>query len=158
VNAVHLLGHVGARPQMEVARQRCALLLTTLDVARHTPERHRVIANGRHAAIASQLCVGQAVYVAGRLQRERSYVVVVAVALWPIGETPSPPNGAVVRGTHASPCVHERSGHWRRVGIGSAGEHLVWVRSTIVGRDRKRAGVRSIETSASVSAQAPRYQ
>lgn len=157
MNAVHLLGHLGARPHMEVPRQRCALLITTLDVARDAPERHRVMAKGRHAAIASQLCVGQAVYVAGRLQRERSRVVVVAVELWPVGEAPSLPNEAMVTGTHASPCVHERSGHWRRIGIGTAGEHLVWVRSTIVGGDRKRAGVRSIETSASVSAGASVY-
>jgi hypothetical protein len=41
----------------------------------------------------------------------------------------SSPAGAA----HAAPVAHDRRGHWRTLGRGTARERLVWVRSTFVG-------------------------
>jgi hypothetical protein len=41
--------------------------------------------------------------------------------------------GAPAGGTHASPAQHERRGHWRTLGRGTARERIVWVRSATVG-------------------------
>ena len=49
---------------------------------------------------------------------------------------PDPIEGSETpKGTHASPAPHERVGHFRRVGVGTDRERLVWIRPTLVSRE-----------------------
>ena len=47
-------------------------------------------------------------------------------------QEPSAPDRSA-GGTHASPAAHDRRGHWRTLGRGTARERMVWVRTTTVG-------------------------
>jgi hypothetical protein len=137
VNAVYIMGMVAARPVRDVTHERCALLVVTAELQGDTRARHRVIAEDGLVDVAATLVVGQSVYVTGRLQRDDSHrVIVVARDLWPLADAPEPPSDAAPTGTHASPREHQRTGHWRRVGIGTRRERLVWVRATTVSDGR----------------------
>lgn|ERR1700686_1687565 len=138
VNAVYIMGMVAARPFRDTTRERCALLVVTTELQGDARARHRVIAEDGLVDIAAAFVVGQSVYVAGSLQRDDSErVVVVARDLWPLADAPERPADGVPTGTHASPREHQRTGHWRRVGIGTRRERVVWVRATTVS-DRQR--------------------
>lgn len=133
VNAVYLMGLVAARPFRDPGRQQCTLLVVTAEQYVEVRERHRVVAGRELVGAASVLAVGQSVYITGSLQRDDSRRVIVAAReLWPLTDTPEPASDAVVVGTHASPRERERTGHWRRVGITTPRERLVWVRPTTV--------------------------
>ncbi len=140
VNAVYLMGMVAARPFRDPEREQCALLVVTAESHGDVRARHRVLAMGELVNAAATLVVGQSVYVTGRLQRDGSQrVIVVARDLWPLTDAPEPPSDAAPTSTHASPREHQRTGHWRRIGIGTRRERLVWVRATTVSdghRDR----------------------
>ena len=142
VNAVYIMGMVAARPFRDAEQEQCALLVVTAELHGDVRARHRVIAVGGLANVAATLVVGQSVYVTGRLQRDDSQrVIVVARDLWPLADAPEPPSDAAPTSTHASPREHQRTGHWRRISIGSKRERLVWVRPTTVSdgqRDRGR--------------------
>ena len=141
VNAVYIMGMVAARPLRDTTRERCALLVATAELQGDARARHRVIAEDGLVDIAAAFVVGQSVYVAGRLQRDESQrVIVVARDLWPLANPPKPPADAAPTGTHASPREHLRTGHWRRVGIGTRRERLVWVRATTVSDGQRDRG------------------
>lgn len=138
INAVYIMGMVAARPLRDTTRDRCALLVVTAELQGDARARHRVIAEDGLVDAAATLVVGQLVYVTGRLQRDESQrVIVVARDLWPLEDAPEPPADAAPTGTHASPREHLRTGHWRRVGIGTRRERLVWVRATTVSDDQR---------------------
>jgi len=137
VNAVHLIGLVAARPALDRQRASASLLVVTARSDGALRECHRVVAERGLADVVLTLSVGQTVFVAGSLQRDHARrLIVVAGALWALGDAPGHPVDAEAQGTHASPREHERVGHWRRVFLGSPREHLVWVRSTTVRRGR----------------------
>jgi hypothetical protein len=78
--------------------------------------------------------VGTEILVEGSLVTRGSRRVVLATRVMVLVEpaersVPSAPVG----GTHASPTQHDRRGHWRTLGRGTARERIVWVRSTTVG-------------------------
>jgi hypothetical protein len=140
VNVVYIMGMVAARPLRDATQERCALLVVTAELG-HARARHRVIAEDGLVDVAATLIVGQAVYVTGRLQRDDSHrVTVVARDLWPLADAPEPPSDAAPTGTHASPREHQRTGHWRRVGIGTRRERLVWVRAATVSDGQRDRG------------------
>jgi hypothetical protein len=141
VNAVYMMGVVAARPLRDATQQRCAVLVVTAELQGDARARHRVIAEDGLVDVAAALVVGQSVYVTGRLQRDESQrVIVVARDLWPLEDAPEPPAGTAPTGTHASPREHRRTGHWRRVSIGTRRERLVWVRATTVSDGRRARG------------------
>jgi hypothetical protein len=110
------------------------LLLTQRDASGERVDRHRVILPARHAPDIAEFLPGATVYVEGHLARhgERQRVSVVAHRAWSVAPAPPAPEEERPTGTHASPREHERAGHARRVAIGTASEHLVWVRPTTV--------------------------
>jgi hypothetical protein len=141
VNAVYIMGMVAARPLRHATQQRCALLVVTAELRGDARARHRVIAEDGLVDVAATLVVGQSVYVTGRLQRDDSHrVIVVARDLWPLADAPEPPTNAAPTGAHASPREHQRTAHWRRVGIGTRRERLVWVRATTVSDGQRDRG------------------
>jgi len=96
-------------------------------------DRHRV-----HATTTGSWAVGTLVLVEGALtrdaQRRRHIVQAFRVTVLeepalpgPLATSPQEPER-----THASPVTHQRVGHFRRVGIGTPRERLVWVRATTV--------------------------
>ncbi len=133
VNRVWLIGHVAALPRQSADG---ALLLVA--IVRDGPagvvvERHLVRSR---ADDVSSLSTGALVLVEGRLQvdegRRRHVVVAEKVALL-IAPEPQEPR-TTSTGVHASPVPHTRAGHFRRVGIGTAQERLIWVRPSTVGQ------------------------
>jgi hypothetical protein len=134
VNAVYLIGLVAARPFPDPEQARCSLLVVTAAPHGTTLERHRVVADRDMAATAVALNVGQSLFVRGTLQRDgMRRTVIVARELWPLSHAPDSSADAPSSGTHAAPREHERIGHWRRVGLNTLRERLVWVRATTVG-------------------------
>jgi hypothetical protein len=78
--------------------------------------------------------LGTEVLVEGSMVTQGSRRVVLATRVVVLGEpTERSVPGAPVGGTHASPAQHDRRGHWRTLGRGTARERIVWVRSTTVG-------------------------
>lgn len=133
MNTVDLIGMLAARPVHDPVEECCAMLVVTSNPRHDVRERHRVVARGPLAAAASALAVGQTVFVTGSLQRdERRRAMVVARDLWPLEDAPAMPDDALPVGTHARPREHQRTGHWRRIGITTPRERLVWVRPTTV--------------------------
>ena len=110
------------------------LLLTQRDPAGERVDRHRVILPARHAPDIAEFSPGATVYVEGHLARhgERQRVSVIAHRAWSIAPAPPAPEEDRPSGTHASPREHQRTGHARRVAIGTARERLIWVRPTTV--------------------------
>jgi hypothetical protein len=134
VNRVCLIGRIAARPWP--ADGGALVLVTTVRPARTgevVVDRHLVQAS---AEATAGLSTGALVLVEGALtrdQRRRRHVVLARrivglVEAAPPVITQSPPTD-----THASPMPHERVGHFRRVGLGTPRERLVWVRETTVG-------------------------
>jgi hypothetical protein len=137
LNAVYLIGLVATRPRLDPERRRCSLRVITASSYGHMLERHRVVAETALAEVAAALAVGQQVFVVGSLRRDRARRHnVFARDVWALSVAPDAPLSLVPSGTHASPRGHRRTGHWRRVGLGTAREHLVWVRATTVGGHR----------------------
>jgi len=145
LNLVVLLGWVAETPREPEAGTdtvRLTILTRTSDPVEDV-QRHRVLAGGPVADTASGLVAGQQVYLEGRLTtatwtddrgRRQRRVEVIARTLWSVDGAPPPPSiPTELTGTHASPRQHTRTGHWRRVHAGRAGERLVWVRATVVG-------------------------
>lgn len=133
---MHLIGLVAATPLTGRPTATVTVLVVTGDDTRR--DRHRVVAEGHRAASLQSLRVGQPIVVIGTLRRdERGRVVVLARDLWPTDDARPAPGEVTATGGHASPREHDRSGHWRRIAIGSPREHLVWVRGTRVGRPRE---------------------
>ena len=132
LNRVWLLGRV-ADPCV-VTDDGVMLTVATVDGAAigEMVERHLV----RYVSdVPDPLTVGSLVMVAGCVtvdeHLQRAVVVASEVtALVQARELAAPaPSG----GTHASPVAHQRAGHFRRVGVGTERERLVWVHSTAVG-------------------------
>ena len=86
------------------------------------------------------LIVGSLVLVAGRVEidehLQRAVVVASEITLLVEARELAAPGPST--GTHASPVAHQRAGHFRRVGVGTGRERLVWVRSTAVGAPPNR--------------------
>jgi hypothetical protein len=79
--------------------------------------------------------VGTEILVEGAVVTHGSRRVVLATRMIVLVESDDESYlGAPAAGTHASPTQHERRGHWRRLGPGTAHERVVWVRSTTVGK------------------------
>jgi hypothetical protein len=137
VNAVCLIGLVAVRPMWDDESSLASVLVVTAGGDGAFRERHRVAVGRSIADVALALRVGQQVFATGTLQRDhRNRVIVAARDLWPVADAPGATEPSAGVGTHASPREHQRAGHWRRVSIGGTRERLVWVRTTIVGRDR----------------------
>jgi len=83
---------------------------------------------------ASLPSVGTEVLIEGSVVAQGSRRVVLATRVVVLGEpTERSVPGAPVGSTHASPAQHDRRGHWRTLGRGTARGRIVWVRSTTVG-------------------------
>src|ERR1700676_555176 len=135
VNVVCLIGLVAVRPTWDEESSLASVLVVTAGGDGAFGERHCVVVERSIACAALALGVGQQVFVAGTVQRDRrSRVIEVAGDLWPIGNVPSETTAGVSVGTHASPREHQRALHWRSVSIGGPRERLVWVRTTTVRR------------------------
>ena len=121
------------------------LLITQRDPAGDRIDRHRVILPARHAPDLAEFSPGATVYVEGHLARhgERRRVSVVAHRAWSILPAPPPPVADDPTSSHASPREHQRSGHPRRVAIGTPRERLIWVRPTTV---HPRSGLTPLNT------------
>ena len=138
VNVVCLIGLVAFRPTWDEESSVASVLVVTAGGDGVFRERHRVVVARSITEVVLALGVGQQIYVTGTVQRDhRNRVIVVARALWPIGDVPGGTEPSASVGTHASPREHQRAGHWRRVLIGGPRERLVWVRTTTVGPDRR---------------------
>jgi hypothetical protein len=137
VNVVCLIGLVAFRPTWDEESSVASVLVVTAGGDGVFRERHRVVVARSITEVVLALGVGQQIYVTGTVQRDhRNRVIVVARALWPIGDVPGGTEPSASVGTHASPREHRRAGHWRRVSIGGPRERLVWVRTTTVAHRR----------------------
>jgi len=137
VNAVCLIGFVAVRPMWDQESSLASVLVVTAGSDGAFRERHRVVVERSITEVVLALGVGQQIFVTGTVQRDhRNRVIVAARDLWPVADAPGATEASAGVGTHASPREHLRAGHWRRVSIGGTRERLVWVRTTIVGRDR----------------------
>ena len=135
------MGTVGTppRPVTDQIGGGWLFLLATLDRAGPTPriERHRV----RLLSAEVPPAIGSEVLVEGTLVLEverRRHVVVgqTAILLNASGAPPSASSQILTH--HQSPRPHERAGHWRRLGLGTPRERLVWVNSASVGAKSDR--------------------
>jgi hypothetical protein len=136
VNRVWLIGHIAALPRQSAD---FALLLVATVRSGHAGDvvdRHLVRCP---VADVVDLSTGALVLVEGRLGldegRRRHVVVAETVALLLAPRAPGA--RATPAAVHSSPTPHERTGHFRRLGIGTAQERLVWVRPASVGRSRQ---------------------
>ena len=137
VNVVCLIGLVAFRPTWDEESSVASVLVVTAGGDGVFRERHRVVVARSITEVVLALGVGQQIYVTGTVQRDhRNRVIVVARALWPIGDVPGGTEPSASVGTHASPREHRRAGHWRRVSIGGPRERLVGVRTTTVAHRR----------------------
>ena len=134
LNVVHLIGLVAARPAISEGERTCTVLVVTSSPNGADRQRHRVLVHGAVVGTATDLSVGELVFIAGRLGRDQRHrVITVARELWPVTDAlldvraPGPTDGH-----HASPREHRRVGHWRRINIGTSRERLCWVRATVV--------------------------
>jgi hypothetical protein len=80
--------------------------------------------------------IGSEVFVEGTIVLEavRRRHVVLGHTLILVNASGAPPSASSETLTHhLSPRPHERAGHWRRLGLGTPRERLVWVNSASVG-------------------------
>ena len=132
VNRVWLMGVVALAPRPasdELGGGEVSLVAVPRQGKAEAFDRFRV-----RSLDASLPPVGTEVLVEGSVVTQGSRRVVLAtrvIVLVEPAERSVP--GAPVGGTHASPAQHDRRGHWRTLGRGTARERIVWVRSTTVG-------------------------
>jgi len=122
MNRICLIGLVGCWPRpVGPAGDLGFVLLTERDPLGQRVDRHRVILGGIHLPDISDFAPGATVYVEGHLARqgESRRVSVIAGCAWSILPAPPPPVAGEPTSSHASPREHQRSGHPRRVAIGT---------------------------------------
>lgn len=147
VNRVFLAGVVATPPREVDGVWQFTLGVPVERDRREWLERCVVSAAGPCGETVTDLHIGQAVYVDGRLAGDADGVVVVASTIIVLGDAPAEPATQIApEGTHASPCAHQRAGHPRRLHLGTPRERVVWVRSTTV-RPRAAAAAPTAEVS-----------
>ena len=132
LNRVWLIGMVTLAPR-PITDELGGGEVTLVAVLR--PGRSEAFDRFRIRALAGGLPpIGSEVLVEGSVVANGSRRVVLANQVTIVLEPDEPVAADVAGGgTHASPTQHERRGHWRTLGRGTARERLVWVRSTVVG-------------------------